>query len=145
MSAQTAALEAATIGQQCKVLHCRRSRRSARNSPNRHCANGAHIWASSKRCCRRVGTRTATGGAAHPRSASAADEAAGGVRFRAMSEDLAAADPRTRRGRLYRAGGADHLHRRQRHRQNPSTHWIGGGGLPAEAPGAIRYGRSADQ
>ena len=49
MSAQTAALEAATIGQQCKVLHCRRSRRSARNSPNRHCANGAHIWASSKR------------------------------------------------------------------------------------------------
>jgi hypothetical protein len=52
MSAQTAALEAATIGQQCKVLHCRRSRRSARNSPNRHCANGAHIWASSKRCSR---------------------------------------------------------------------------------------------
>ena len=42
-------------------------------------------------------------------------------------------------------GGADHLHRRQWHRQNPSAHGVGGGGLPAEAPSAIRYGCCADQ
>ena len=40
---------------------------------------------------------------------------------------------------LYRAGRAHHLYRRQRHRQNPSAHGTGGGSVPAEAPGAIRY------
>ncbi len=48
-------------------------------------------------------------------------------------------------GGYIEAGGARHLYRRQRHRQDPSVDRTGGRGLPAKTPGPLRHRRGLSQ
>ena len=79
------------------------------------------------------------------RCAAAANEDAGGVRFRAGAADSGGEDSRTGRRRLHRAqrtGGAD---RRMRNGQEPSGNRTVSGGVPAETARAIHDGGGAGE
>ena len=142
----TAALEAATILQQCKVLLCPLSRRNVFNWRSRRCASAGPISATWKRCCR-PNSKNASRRLIERRLREAHLP-----RIKTLEEFDFARTPRSRPSRSTNSpravtspGRAGHLYRRQRDRQDPSAHWVGGGGLSAETPGAFRHRRRADQ
>ena len=134
MSAQTAVLEMATIRQQCKVLHlptvaaqCGQLAEQAVRERHTHLGFlEALLQAELEEREQRLVERRIR--EAHLPRMKTLEE----FDFAQCPRHLGATDPRTRRGRLHRAGRAHHLYRRQRHRQDPSAHRFGGGGLSAE-------------
>jgi hypothetical protein len=94
MNAQSVALEAATIRQQCKVLRmptiaaqCTQLAEQAVRERRTHLGYLEALLQGRTR-----GTRATADRTAHPRSPSAADQDAGGVRLRAQSQGLGPAD-----------------------------------------------------
>ena len=130
---QSAVQDAADADDRLAVRHAGRAGDSREEEPHRL----SRSTAAGRD--RRAGTQHDR--AAHPRSSSAAGENAGGVRLHAVAECDGGEDARPGRGRLHRTRRTGPVHRRLRHRQDPSADRTLRGGLPAEAAGAIHHRR----